>query len=830
MGSNIAGWCVPTTSSSSDAAGINRVIFSNIDNTDNTNTNNSGVEDFTGSVSAANIQTGSSYDLSVYGNTNGSYEYHILAWIDWNRDGDFSDANEEYDLGTNYNTSNALTSSSPLSITVPVGALTGSNFIRIAYGYSSNPTSCATSFGEFETYALNITSPLTWTGSSSTVWSNAANWSSGSVPGSSDDVIIADVTNNPVLDATDQVGSITIQNGGVLTLSSSVILTASYVELQSGGDLVISNGELNCTGKFDHDGDLTMSGSGILDIDGEYESSASATEIITGGTIEVAGEWDGALDNAFTPDDGTIIMNGSSDKNLAQHANSNFHNLTIANSGGDVDVTAALDIDGDLTINASADLDIGGGNANIELAGSFTNNGTFTTSGETITFDGAAGDKTSSAISDATLDIVVDKTSAGKVTFAGTCSFDEVTITNGILAITSNTMTADNTISINNGAELEIGTGTFNADGTINANTTGEIDFTDAGKLICSSSITSLGDLDHEAGTVEIDGATTSIPTETFYNLSIKTAGTKQATGTITVENDLTTGSTSNCKLDMQANNLTLKGNLNVGATDGLDLSDASCTFTIGGSSTQSITHAGVSSSGSAIIYSEDFTGQNGKGAWGGGSDHTGVDWTTDVSSASLSDSYDYMKVVSERIEVRDVDGECIWYSPSVDISNYSNVSVSIELSESGNLESDDYVDAEYQIGSDGWIDITNGQHSDDFSSATASISNLNGSTLQIRIKMDVDRGNEYIRADDIVFSGTPNFKHFNKLTLNNSSGFTMSSDLKVSGVLTLTSGNITTGSNTLTIASGGSISRAGGKGCECVVGNLAKSIAVRLQ
>ena len=59
---------------------------------------------------------------------------------------------------------------------------------------------------------------------------------------------------------------------------------------------------------------------------------------------------------------------------------------------------------------------------------------------------------------------------------------------------------------------------------------------------------------------MEIDGSTTSIPTETFYNLSIKTAGTKQATGAITIENDLTTGSTSNCKLDMQANNLTLKG------------------------------------------------------------------------------------------------------------------------------------------------------------------------------------------------------------------------------------------------------------------------------
>ena len=400
----------------------------------------------------------------------------------------------------------------------------------------------------------------------------AANWSTGSVPGSSDPVIIANVTNDPTIDANDQVGSITVQSGGVLTINSSVTLTASSVELQSGGDIVISNGELNCTGKFDHDGDLTMSGSGVLDIDGEYESSASATEIISGGTIEVAGEWDGANDDAFTPTGGTVTLNNSADKNLAQHTSSNFYNLTIANSGGDVDVTAALDIDGDLTISSGADLDIGGGNANIELAGSLSNSGTFTTSGETITFDGAAGDKTCSAISDADLDIVVNKTSTGKVTFAGTCSFDEVTVTDGIFAITSNTVTADNTISIADGAELEIGSGTFNADGAINANSSGEIDFTGAGKLVCSGAVTSLGDLDHEQGTVELDQATQSFGAETFYNLTISTAGTKSATGAITVNNDLTTANTTGCKLDMQGNNLTLKGDLNVGAVNGLDI------------------------------------------------------------------------------------------------------------------------------------------------------------------------------------------------------------------------------------------------------------------
>ena len=109
--------------------------------------------------------------------------------------------------------------------------------------------------------------------------------------------------------------------------------------------------------------------------------------------------------------------------------------------------------------------------------------------GESFTFDGS-GDETSSAISDAALDVVINKSSSGSVTFSGTCSFDDFTVSAGKAAMTSNTITADNTISIADGAELEIGTGTFNADGAINANTSGEIDFTGAGNLICSSSIT----------------------------------------------------------------------------------------------------------------------------------------------------------------------------------------------------------------------------------------------------------------------------------------------------------------------------------------------------
>ena len=55
---------------------------------------------------------------------------------------------------------------------------------------------------------------VTWDGSSSTDYGTAANWDTGSVPTSSDDVIIADVTNNCVLDGSRSVNSFKVESGG----------------------------------------------------------------------------------------------------------------------------------------------------------------------------------------------------------------------------------------------------------------------------------------------------------------------------------------------------------------------------------------------------------------------------------------------------------------------------------------------------------------------------------------------------------------------------------------------------------------------------------------
>ena len=118
----------------------------------------------------------------------------------------------------------------------------------------------------------SFTQTATWDGSSSTDWNTAANWSTNAVPTSSNDVIIPNVTNNPIItSSSDECHNLTIQSGGVLTSNNgSYKLTAASITVDDGGSLVISNGEVESSGDADFSGDLTMSG-GLLDVDGEFD-------------------------------------------------------------------------------------------------------------------------------------------------------------------------------------------------------------------------------------------------------------------------------------------------------------------------------------------------------------------------------------------------------------------------------------------------------------------------------------------------------------------------------------------------------------------------------
>ena len=167
-----------------------------------------------------------------------------------------------------------------------------------------------------------------------------------------------------------------------------------------------------------------------------------------------------------------------------------------------------------------------------------------------------------------------------------------------------------------------------------------------------------------------------------------------------------------------------------------------------------------INSNAQSTIYSEDFTGQDGKGAIGSTSgattDLSGVDWTIDISSATLSANTDWFKVTNEIFEARDIDGNTIWQSKSINISGFSNVSLSLSAVEVGGMESSDIFKTEYRIDGGTWTPAdTNGSLNDDFTSATVSQTGLSGSTLEIRVTMNNGAASEYHRLDDILVEGT---------------------------------------------------------------------------
>lgn len=140
--------------------GITFIGFNTISNA--TPTKTLGYNDFTSQTTS--VIKNSSYSLNVRGNSGGAYTLYCKAWFDWNLDGDFADAGEEYTLGSVYNVTDAALSLSPLSITIPATASTGNVRMRVSLKYSASvtyPTCCETGQdGEVEDYTVIINAPV----------------------------------------------------------------------------------------------------------------------------------------------------------------------------------------------------------------------------------------------------------------------------------------------------------------------------------------------------------------------------------------------------------------------------------------------------------------------------------------------------------------------------------------------------------------------------------------------------------------------------------------------------------------------------------------------
>ena len=89
------------------------------------------------------------------------------------------------------------------------------------------------------------TATWTWTGTTSSDWSVIGNWSSlgGGVPPSGADIVIADVTNNPIVSTAVLFNNLAINSGGLLTITSSGAVTVNGTLTVTGTDALIVNSD-----------------------------------------------------------------------------------------------------------------------------------------------------------------------------------------------------------------------------------------------------------------------------------------------------------------------------------------------------------------------------------------------------------------------------------------------------------------------------------------------------------------------------------------------------------------------------------------------------------
>jgi len=162
---------------------ISRVQLGSIDNTSGYSASTPVYQDWTSET--AGVVVSQSHLITV---TNGSNDatLDIAIWIDWNRDGDFEDTDEEIVYTDNNSGQGTFT------IDVPSDAELGFTRMRIRTKYYDDfAYSCgSTWYGEVEDYTIEIHPCITWTGTTDSYWDEAANWEGGVIPTSTDGVTI----------------------------------------------------------------------------------------------------------------------------------------------------------------------------------------------------------------------------------------------------------------------------------------------------------------------------------------------------------------------------------------------------------------------------------------------------------------------------------------------------------------------------------------------------------------------------------------------------------------------------------------------------------------
>ena len=146
-GSTTITYCASTSSSTADEK-IGRVQLGTINNP---STGTAGYENFT--ALSTNLTRGTANTITITPSwTSTVYSEGYAVWIDYNKNGLFTDAGELV-----YSKATSTATSASGSFTVPTTATVGNTRMRVSMKYNGIPTSCETlSYGQVEDYSVNI--------------------------------------------------------------------------------------------------------------------------------------------------------------------------------------------------------------------------------------------------------------------------------------------------------------------------------------------------------------------------------------------------------------------------------------------------------------------------------------------------------------------------------------------------------------------------------------------------------------------------------------------------------------------------------------------------
>jgi hypothetical protein len=623
-----------------------------------------------------------------------------------------------------------------------------------------------------------------WNGKVSSDWGTANNWSAlqgspSGPPAATDVVVLGDtiLNNQPTIAAAVTVkalkfastvaATLTLGSGGSLISSGNISGTWTSLAnhtIAVGAQTLSTGGDLILSdGTSNHTIGLTI-GTGTVAITGSLTETGGANITFSGaGNLNISTDFS-YTSGTFTPGTSTVTYNGTGPQVVAALS---YYNLTLNKTTGTASTSSAVTVGGALTLSASTSgiLSLG---ASLGVTGDVTINSGATLKANSYGISVGGNWSNSGAFTAGTSTVTLNGTGSQTIS---TTTFNNLTINKSSgTASSSGNLTLSGNLAVSSGTlDLVSYTANGSGSGTFSLSSGTTLRLSGSNNFPTSYSTYSL----NSTSTVEYYGTgTQTINTVAYGNLTLNNGGTnaKSLSGSLSCANLLlNSGATLDggaATLDVQGN-WTNSGTFTAG-TGTIKLSGSSKTLT-GATTFNNLTVIGSCTPSSDIVVSSSM---NVSGTYAAGTTTTTFSGAfTNTGTFSTSGTVIYNGASAQ---------------PVVALS-YNNLT----LSNAG---------------------------AKTFASGTSSIAGT--------FSMSGGAVDAVTNSPTITFNGSsqqtvPALTMY-KLTINNSSGISLSGTIAVNNTLTLTSGNITTNAFKVSIPATGSVSRTSGQ----IVGNLERTVA----